>query len=218
VKGVFLKEKNHYEYNEAKAAFFDAQADASWVISNYTESERSRLEQVFEVLPALLNCTVLEPGCGAGRLTEILAEKVGPEGLVLAMDISENMIQKARTRLGCRENVRILCASLESCAFPGPMVDLVFCHQVFPHFDCKETALRIMSACLKPGGFFVIFHLMGIEQINDLHRKAGTPVARDIMPSNRAMEQMLTRFGLRIEKIEDQNDRYLILAQKTQRV
>ncbi len=208
--------KEQSECNAAKAAFFDAQADAHWAVSSYTESDRIKIQEVFEGLPSLCNCTVLEPGCGAGRLTEILAEKVGPEGMVLAMDISQKMIQKARSRLGRRESVRLFCASLESCSFPVSMVDLVFCHQVFPHFDCKETALRIMSHCLKPNGFLVIFHLMGIGQINDHHRKAGTAVAQDIMPSTRAMKEMLKKFRFRVPKIEDRSDRYLIVAQKIQ--
>ena len=41
---------------------------------------------------------VLEPGCGAGRLTEKLAAWVGPAGRVLAYDESPSFLHHARQR------------------------------------------------------------------------------------------------------------------------
>ncbi len=201
-------------FNAAKAAFFDAQADAPWAVSDYSREEMRTIERTLGLLPSLEGCRVLEPGCGVGRLTEILAGKVGPRGEVTATDISEKMIRRAGERLKGYENVRTFRVPLESLPLPPASQDLVFCHQVFPHFDCKETALEAMSRALKPGGNFVVLHLIGIRQINDLHRKAGTAVARDIMPSNKEMQTLLTRFDLRIKKMEDEENYYLILAEK----
>ncbi len=210
---TFTQDNDRY-FNADKAAFFDAQADAPWAASGYSQDEKKTIGRTLGLLPPLKGCRVLEPGCGVGRLTEILAEKVGSQGFVVAMDISAKMIQGARARLEGWANVRILCASLESMVLPEASLDLIFCHQVFPHFDCKETALDIMSRALKPGGSFVILHLMGIRQINDLHRKAGTAVAGDLMPSNAEMGKLPGKFGLDVKKFEDGDDHYLIVAQK----
>ena len=39
---------------------------------------------------------VLEPGCGAGQLTLLLADVLGPHGAVVALDFSREMIASAR--------------------------------------------------------------------------------------------------------------------------
>ncbi|MFP4393290.1 MAG: class I SAM-dependent methyltransferase, partial [Desulfohalobiaceae bacterium] len=133
------------ECNQAKADFFDSQAQSAWAAAEYSEQERSRIFQVLEKLPDLRGNTVLEPGCGTGRLSRILSSQVGSQGLVIAMDISPKMIQAARENLQETNNVYLCCSALESMKLPLGEVDVVFCHQVFPHFDCKKTALAKMS-------------------------------------------------------------------------
>jgi ubiquinone/menaquinone biosynthesis C-methylase UbiE len=200
--------------NQSKADFFDAQADASWAASEYTNEERAKIEQVLDCLPELQGCTVLEPGCGTGRLTRILTDKVGPEGLVLALDISPKMIASAKSRLHGLNNVELACVPLEGISLPDSAVDLIFCHQVFPHFDQKKTAISLMNKWLRPGGKLVVFHLINIEEINDLHRKSGTAVAEDIMPSWEEMRSLFHSAELEIESLDDQSDRYFLLASK----
>jgi demethylmenaquinone methyltransferase/2-methoxy-6-polyprenyl-1,4-benzoquinol methylase len=204
----------HHQVNAHKARFFDAQAEADWAAPDYTAQERSKIAEVFHALPSLVGQTVLEPGCGTGRLTRILAERVGPQGRVLAMDISPQMFQKAQTKVGGLSNVHLRCASMESCALPWGEVDLVFCHQVFPHFDNQEQAIEIIARSLRPGGRLVILHLISSREINDLHRKAGTAVAQDMLPDAKEMGRILGRAGLTVEEILDADDRYLLMARK----
>src|SRR3954471_17642188 len=71
--------------------------------------------------------TVLDAGCGSGRLTERLIERL-PEGRVLAVDGSEDMVRKARQRLGDRAEV--WQADLASLELESP-VDAVFSNAVF---------------------------------------------------------------------------------------
>jgi trans-aconitate 2-methyltransferase len=47
---------------------------------------------------------VLDAGCGSGRVTEILLDRV-PNGEVVAVDGSEAMVAQARERLGARADV-----------------------------------------------------------------------------------------------------------------
>lgn len=208
-----LQVKNQ-QVNTEKARFFDAQAQADWAAPDYTPKERAKIAEVFHSLPSLVGQTVLEPGCGTGRLTRILADRVGPQGRVLAMDISPQMVQMARAKVGGLSNVHLRCASMESCALPWGDVDLVFCHQVFPHFDDQEHAAEIISRCLRPGGRLVILHLISSRKINDLHRKAGTAVAQDMLPEAEEIRRILDRVGLTIEQLNDADDRYVLVAGK----
>jgi demethylmenaquinone methyltransferase/2-methoxy-6-polyprenyl-1,4-benzoquinol methylase len=202
------------QVNTEKARFFDAQAQADWAAPDYTPQERAKIAEVFHALPSLVGQTVLEPGCGTGRLTRILAERVCPQGRVLAMDISPQMVQMARAKVGGLSNVHLRCASMESCVLPWGEVDLVFCHQVFPHFDNKERAAEIIARCLCPGGVLVILHLISSREINDLHRKAGTAVAVDMMPEPAEMRRILEQAGMTVEQLNDAEDRYVLMARK----
>jgi len=200
--------------NRAKAEFFDRQAENDWAAPDYTQEERARIGQVLSRLHPLQGRVVLEPGCGTGRLTAILAQEVGPQGQVLAMDISPRMVEAARERTAGLTNVQLACAPLEDVPLLRGCVDVAFCHQVFPHFDDKEAALEVMATCLRPGGTLVIFHLINIDQINDLHRKAGTAVAEDLMPPSGAMQHLIGRFGFRLAELDDGPERYLLMATK----
>ena len=70
---------------------------------------------------------VLDAGCGSGRVTALLAERV-PRGGVIGVDASESMVAKARETLG--PEVELHVASLTELEFEEE-VDLVFSNAVF---------------------------------------------------------------------------------------
>lgn len=99
--------------------------------------------------------TVLDAGCGSGKLTAALLERLST-GRVLAVDRSENMLRAAEVHLGppCASRVSYLLADLASLPV-RETVDLVFSaatfHWVHNHEQLFATLLRV----LKPGGRLV---------------------------------------------------------------
>src|SRR3954470_18118063 len=81
--------------------------------------------------------TVLDAGCGSGRVTEILLERV-PRGLVIGVDASASMIDAARERLGAAPALRV--ASLVGLDLGGARVDLAFSTATF-HWIADHDAL-----------------------------------------------------------------------------
>src|SRR5690606_3531613 len=68
--------------------------------------------RVLERLPLEGHETVIDAGCGSGRLTAVLVERL-PRGRVIAVDRSMNMIEEARKRLAeLGERVAFVCADL----------------------------------------------------------------------------------------------------------
>src|SRR5262245_33124609 len=60
--------------------------------------------------------TALDAGCGSGRLTALLLERL-PHGRVIAVDRSENMLAEARARLaGSDDRVTFVAADLQTYA------------------------------------------------------------------------------------------------------
>ncbi|NCC24930.1 MAG: methyltransferase domain-containing protein [Deltaproteobacteria bacterium] len=199
----------------AKASFFDGQVQAPWAADEYSTEELAKLERVFDILGDLAGWTILEPGCGTGRLTDILSGRVGPRGRVIALDISPGMIGEARKRLAERANVDLLVAAVEDLDLSQGSVDLVFCHQVFPHIEDKARALGMFHRALNLGGRLILFHLIGFQEINDVHRKAGSVVEGDLMPEAQVMRSLMTGRGFRIEILQDHDfDCYFLSAVK----
>ena len=92
---------------------------------------------------------VLDIGCGAGATSVALAERVGPGGSVLGVDISAQLIARAQ-EIGGAPEFRLADAATEAFA-PGSF-DLLFSRFGVMFFDDPVAAFTHMHAALKPGG------------------------------------------------------------------
>lgn len=190
------------EYSR-KAQYFDSQVTALWSGKAYGDVERKKLERLKLALGDIQNKRLMEPGCGTGRLTEILSEWVGEQGHVTAFDISQGMVRSAMQRLASLANVTVSKDALENLEIAPASFDIVLHHQVFPHYNDPLLALRLSATALLSGGKVAIFHFINSDVINDTHRKAGTAVEADIMPDKAALEKMFMDAGLQLLFIHD---------------
>lgn len=90
---------------------------------------------------------VLEIGCGTGNFTSRFAES-GAE--ILAIDISPDLLARARARGLPADRVRFECRRFEDCGLDGPF-DAVIGSSILHHLDLAAALPRIY-ALLKPGG------------------------------------------------------------------
>lgn len=90
---------------------------------------------------------VLEIGCGTGLFTEFFA-KAGSS--IVAVDISPELLDKARTRGLPPDQVTFCCKRFEDCDLEGPF-DAIIGSSVLHHLDILP-ALRQIKRLLKPGG------------------------------------------------------------------
>lgn len=111
--------------------------------------------------------TVLEIGCGVGRLSFALAKRFA---LVEAIDVSSEMIKRAgeiQERLGVK-NVRFQAGSGRDLSlYSDRSADFCFSFIVFQHIPENaviENYVREMGRVLKPGGLFRF-------QVNGYHRR-----------------------------------------------
>lgn len=94
---------------------------------------------------------ILDAGCGSGRVTERLVERV-PRGRVVGVDGSQAMIDAARERLGDRVELRV--ADLLELRLAAP-VDVVFSTATFHWIADHERLFARLRAALRPGGRLV---------------------------------------------------------------
>jgi trans-aconitate 2-methyltransferase len=95
--------------------------------------------------------TVLDAGCGSGRVTEELMKRL-PGGHIVAVDGSEAMISEARQRLGDRASYMV--SDLSELEVDEP-VDLVFSTATFHWILDHDRLFRRLRAALRPGGWLV---------------------------------------------------------------
>jgi len=103
---------------------------------------------VLDRLPLSGDETVLDAGCGSGRVTGLLIERL-PRGRVVAVDGSASMVEKVEETL--RPVDRALIADLTEVELSEP-VDAVFSSAVFHWIADHELLFRRMRSALKPGG------------------------------------------------------------------
>jgi len=94
---------------------------------------------------------VMDAGCGSGRVTAKLLERL-PNGRVLCVDASEQMIEKAREALGDRADY--LVADLSELEVPE-RVDVIFSTATFHWVLDHDRLFSRLHAALKPGGRLV---------------------------------------------------------------
>ena len=185
-----------------KSAFFDRLAP-EWADKDFDADEAPKVARLLAACDLQPGMTVLEPGCGAGRLTRRLARAVGPTGRVIACDVSPAMADACR-RANPDPHVEVHAAAVEDLGLAPASLDRVVCFAVFPHVADQGAALGCFARWLKPQGLLVICHFMSAAELNEFHRHAAPTVAHDRLPPLSELGPMLTCAGLVTEIADDE--------------
>jgi trans-aconitate 2-methyltransferase len=131
-----------------------APADRDWDAVTYDRVSDPQLAWALEQLERLElrgDEAVVDAGCGSGRVTALLADRV-PQGRVYAVDVAPSMVEHARRALGDRATV--MCQDLVDLDVPEP-VDAVFSNATFHWIPDHERLFARLYGLLKPGGRLV---------------------------------------------------------------
>jgi ubiquinone/menaquinone biosynthesis C-methylase UbiE len=100
----------------------------------------------------------LDAGCGPGRLTIPMAQKVGPAGLVVALDLQAEMLGRVKLKAERADltNIEFHSAKLGSNELQFGSFDRAVLAAVLGEIPDRKAALREIFDALKPGGILVI--------------------------------------------------------------
>jgi len=104
---------------------------------------------------------VLDLSCGAGWATRLLAEAVsGGQGMAAGLDLSEEMIARARAGSRELENVLFAIGAADEIPWRDEYFDRVLSIESFYYYPDQEAVLRELHRVLAPGGqLFILINL-----------------------------------------------------------
>ena len=204
------KAKAEATYNSA-ADLFDAGSNGFWA-----RHGRGTIDRL-DLTPG---ASVLDVGCGTGASAIPAAERVGPRGRVIAVDLAENMLDQGRraTEKSGLTNIAFRRGDMTSLGFPDMHFDAVV--SVFSVFFVPDMERQIAELwrMLRPGGQLAITSWKAsflapcvepfwdaVERLRPDLRRAFNPWER--IDNRERLYQALQSGGLSNIEIEDHPDR-----------
>ncbi len=162
-------------------------AGAEWLIRNEREREE-RCSLMLANLGVKRGMTICDMGCGNGFYSLQLAQMVGPQGRVLAVDIQPEMLYLLRERMEAEqvENVTPILGSLHDPRLPDASVDLMLLVDVYHEFSHPEHMLAAIRRSLAPGGLVVLVEFRGEDPnvpIKPEHKMTKEQIMKELPPN-----------------------------------
>ncbi len=118
--------------------------------------------------------TVLDLGSGAGFDSFLAAKKVGDKGRVIGVDMTPEMIKKAKenAKKGNYRNVEFRLGEIENLALADASVDVIISNCVINLSPDKEKVFRESFRVLTLGGRLMISDIVLLRELPDYIRKS----------------------------------------------
>jgi SAM-dependent methyltransferase len=143
--------------------------------------------------------TVLDLGAGGGLDCFLAARQVGPTGRVIGVDMTQEMVAKARASAekGGHANVEFRLGEIERLPLPDESVDVILSNCVVNLSPDKPAVYREAFRVLKPGGRLAILDVLARDDLppeikNDRDLLCGCVAGAATV---REMEDILTQAG-----------------------
>jgi ubiquinone/menaquinone biosynthesis C-methylase UbiE len=182
-----------------------------WDNEHNTEEEIKRTQQfAARYFPVNGGETVLDVGCGTGRLIPQLETVIGKAGRLVELDFSREMLKigKKRHRLNYR-NLLFVQADGHRLPLKDRCIDTVVCMAFFPHLSDKVKGMEAFARVLKPGGRLYVAHQMNRIELNRLHGNIDGPVSEDLLPGKDRMRELFKQSGFVEINIREEPGLYL---------
>jgi len=190
--------------------FFNSVA-SKW--DSMVKHDEGKIRNILDMLHIKEGQKVLDVGTGTGVMVPFLHSLVGNAGKIVAVDISEKMIEIARGKFEF-DNVDFIVGDVLEIKLPENEYDLIMCYSMFPHFDNQKNAVNKLSRHLKKGGKLAICHSQSRNAINSLHAASSDAVKNDRLPPADCISDYYKSAGLETVITVDNEEMFVVVGQK----
>lgn len=149
-----LEKKEIIQVYKKRSAFYNLSANLYYLIGFREQAYRKKAVATLHLRPG---DTVVEIGCGTGLNFSLLQQAVGPEGKIIGIDMTDDMLKKARERVRRQgwTNVELVLGDAAGFRFPPDLGGVIstFALTLVPEF---ETVIRNGCSALSPGRRWVV--------------------------------------------------------------
>jgi SAM-dependent methyltransferase len=150
----------------------------------------------------------VDVGCGTGRALPALREATGPEGVVIGLDHTPQMLAAARDRAATCA-ARLLLADARRLPFADATVDALFAAGLVNHLPDLDAGLAELARVTRLGGRLVLFHPSGRAALAARHGRVLRP---DEPLAEHVLGAAAARTGWRVVSYDDASHRFHAVA------
>lgn len=155
-----------------------------------------RPEAILEALDVPSGAVVADVGSGTGYFTWRLAQRVGRDGKVYAVDVQQTMLDLTRKAVQSRgfDNVDYVLATGGDPRLPERAIDLAFIAYAYHEFADAPAMMAAIRRALRPGGRVFILEYARestAAPASPLHRMSFDEIRREIEPAGFIVDQLL---------------------------
>jgi ubiquinone/menaquinone biosynthesis C-methylase UbiE len=146
-------------------------------LADPTRDERQKPREIVDAMGLKIGGAVADVGTGIGFMLPYLSHVVGQSGTVIAEDIAQDFLDKAKMKATAQglKNVKFVLGTDRDPNLPADTLEAVLLFDVYHHFDYPEVMLGHIHDSLLSDGRLVIV---------DYYKRA------DAMPNGRALEHI----------------------------
>jgi len=148
--------------------FLDPNMEVGKFVERFeTESREIYAERaaIVEVISPRSGQRIADIGAGTGLFSFPLAERVGPRGVVYAVDIAEPFVARLRdeaSKRGMRQLKAVACTE-DDVRLPLNSIDAAFICDTYHHFEYPQETMASLHRALRPGGELIVIDFRRIE-------------------------------------------------------
>ena len=152
----------------------------------------------------------IDVGCGTGRALPPLREAVGPEGAVIAVDLTPEMLAAARPK-SVTAKAALILGDARALPFADASADAIFAAGLVHHLPDSGAGLRELARIPRPGGLLVLFHPSGRAALAARHGRVLSP---DELLEEGVLRRCTAAAGWQLTAYDDAPQRFFARAER----
>jgi ubiquinone/menaquinone biosynthesis C-methylase UbiE len=154
----------------------------------------------------------VDAGCGTGRALPALRDAVGPDGTVIGLELTPEMLAEARAKGWGDGSDLLIEADARRLPLATGSVDAVFAAGLVNHLPDPVAGLTELARVTRRGGLLVVFHPVGRVTLAARHSRTISP---DEILSEGPLRRATAAAGWSLTTYDDAGDRFLAIATRS---